>query len=133
MTFPHFGPLGGAILGNKGELVSIHLEEVFMNNQMAITWNAVMDHRFNPLKHLDLRSGHFLMQILSWMWSMIFSVTFLSIYQFGYVWVGHLLVIGGVFVTMSIFKSAEVQREKELPAPYLSGASACVWQMDREA
>ena len=133
MTFPHFGPLGGAIPGNKGELLLNHLEEVFMNKQMAITWSAVMDRRFNPLKHLDLRSGHFLMQILSWMWSMIFSVTFLSIYQFGYVWVGHLLVIGGVFVTMSIFKSAEAQRERALPAPYLSGASACVWQMDREA
>ena len=119
-------------MGNKGEFLSIHLEEVFMNKQMAITWNAVMDHRFNPLKHLDLRSGHFLMQILSWMWSLIFSVTFLSIYQFGYVWVGHLLVIGGVVVTMSIFNRAEVQRERALPAPYLSGASACVWQMDRE-
>ena len=104
-----------------------------MKKQMAITWNAVMDHRFNPLKHLDLRSGHFLMQTLSWMWSMIFSVSFLSIYQFGYVWVAHLLVIGGVVVTMSIFKSAEAQREKALPVPYLSGASASVWQMDREA
>ena len=103
-----------------------------MKKQMALTWNAVMDNRFNPLKHLDLRSGHFLMQILSWMWSMIFSISFLSIYQFGYVWVAHLLVIGGVFVTMSIFDRAEAQREKVGPAPYLSGASASVWQMDRE-
>jgi hypothetical protein len=104
-----------------------------MKKQMAITWKAVMDHRSNPLKHLDLRSGHFLMQILSWMWSMIFSVSFLSIYQFGYVWVGHLLVIGGVFVTISIFNRAEAQRERALPVPYLSGASNSVWQMDREA
>jgi hypothetical protein len=131
MAFPQFGPPGG-ISGNKGELVLIHLEEVFMNKQMAITWNSVMDHRLNPLKYLDQRSGHFLMQILSWMWSMIFSVSFLSIYQFGYVWVGHLLVIGGVVVTMSIFNRAEARREGALPAPYLSGASASVWQMDRE-
>jgi len=104
-----------------------------MKKQMAITWKAVMDHRSNPLKHLDLRSGHFLMQILSWMWSMIFSVSFLSIYQFGYVWVGHLLVIGGVFVTISIFNRAEAQRVRALPVPYLSAASNSVWQMDREA
>lgn len=104
-----------------------------MNNQIAMTWNAVMDHRFNPLKHLDVRSGHYLMQVLSWMWSMIFSVSFLSIHYFGYVWVAHLLVIGGVYITISIFKRAENQREKMMPAPYLSGASKCVWKMDTEA
>lgn len=98
-----------------------------------MTWKAVMDHRFNPLRHLDVRSGHYLMQVLSWMWSMIFSVSFLSIHYFGYVWVAHLLVIGGVFVTLAIFKRAENRREQITPALYLSGASKCVWQMDREA
>ena len=104
-----------------------------MKNQMAITWKAVMDHRFNPLRHLDIRSGHYVMQVLSWMWSMIFSLSFLSIYQFGYVWGAHLLVIGGVFITLSIFRRAETRRRRRSPAPYLSGASSCVWQMDREA
>ena len=104
-----------------------------MNKQIAMTWNAVMDHRFNPLKHLDVRSGHYLMQVLSWMWSMIFSVSFLSIHYFGYVWVAHLLVIGGVFITVSIFKRAEIRRKQLMPAPYLSGASKCVWKMDTEA
>ncbi|CAD7838668.1 MAG: hypothetical protein [Olavius algarvensis Gamma 3 endosymbiont] len=104
-----------------------------MNKQIAMTWKAVMDHRFNPLRHLDVRSGHYLMQVLSWMWSMIFSVSFLSIHYFGYVWVAHLLVIGGVFVTLAIFKRAENRREQITPALYLSGASKCVWQMDREA
>ncbi len=104
-----------------------------MNNKITLTWNAVMNHRFNPLKHLDVRSGHYLMQVLSWMWSMIFSVSFLSIYQFGYVWAAHLLVISGVFVTISIFRQAERQRRKALPVPHLSQASSCVWQMDREA
>jgi len=104
-----------------------------MNKRIAMTWKAVMDHRFNPLRHLDVRSGHYLMQVLSWMWSMIFSVSFLSIHYFGYVWVAHLLVIGGVFVTLAIFKRAENRREQITPALYLSGASKCVWQMDREA
>ena len=104
-----------------------------MKNQFAMTWNAVMDYRFNPLKHLDVRSGHYVMQVLSWMWSMIFSVSFLSIHYFGYVWVAHLLVIGGIFITVSIFKRAEMRREQMTPAPYLSGASKCVWKMDTEA
>ena len=104
-----------------------------MKKQIGMTWNAIMDYRFNPLRHLDIRSGHFLMQVLSWMWSMIFSVSFLSIYQFGYVWVAHLLVIGGVVITITIFKRAESRREELTPAPHLSRASKCVWQMDREA
>ena len=103
-----------------------------MKKQIAMNWNAVMDHRFNPLKNLDVRSGHFLMQVLSWMWSMIFSVSFLSIHYFGYVWLAHLLVIGGVFVTLTVFKRAENRREQMTSVPHLSGASKCVWQMDRE-
>ena len=104
-----------------------------MTNQIAMTWDAIMDYRFNPLKHLDVRSGHYLMQVLSWMWSMIFSVSFLSIQYFGYVWVAHLLVIGGIFITVTIFKRAETRRETLIPEPYFSGASKCVWRMDIEA
>lgn len=78
-----------------------------MNQQFVITWKSVMDSRYNPLKHMDLASSHYLMQVLAWMWSMIFSLSFLSIYYFSYVWLGHLLVIGGVFLTMSLFERAE--------------------------
>jgi hypothetical protein len=97
-----------------------------------MTWKSVMDHRYNPLKHLDLRSGHYLMQVLSWMWSMIFSLSFLSIYQFGYVWAAHLLIIGGVFVTMAIFERSRARRQPLLPSPYLSGGGNTVWKMDSE-
>ena len=78
-----------------------------MNQQFVITWKSVMDSRYNPLKYMDLASSHYLMQVLAWMWSMIFSLSFLSIYYFSYVWLGHLLVIGGVFLTMSLFERAE--------------------------
>jgi hypothetical protein len=104
-----------------------------MIKQVQATWQSVMDHRYNPLRFLDVRSGHYLMQVLSWMWSMIFSLSFLSIYQFGYVWAAHLLVIGGVFVTVSIFERSKATREKLAPAPYLSRGANTVWQMDREA
>ncbi len=104
-----------------------------MKVPMTMTWNAVMDNRFNPLKYMDLAAKHYLMQVLAWMWSMIFSLSFLSIYVFGYVWLAHLLVIAGVFITISIFKGSESRQRKMLPAPYLSTASKCVWQMDREA
>ncbi len=104
-----------------------------MQQQLELTWNAVMDYRYNPLKYMDLASRHYVMQVLAWMWSMIFSVSFLSIYYFSYVWLGHLLIIAGVFFTITIFKRAESRRERLAPVPMLSSASKCVWQMDREA
>ena len=104
-----------------------------MKQQLVLTWNAVMDNRYNPLKHTGLAQRHYLMQVLAWMWSMIFSLSLLSFYTFGYVWTGHLLMIGGVFITISLFRRAKVNRRRLAPAPYLSRASKCVWQMDREA
>lgn len=104
-----------------------------MQNQLEQTWKAVMDSRYNPLKHMDLASRHYLMQVLAWMWSMLFSLSFLSIYSFGYVWLSHVLVIAGVFMTIALFERAQARRPKLEPVPNLSRASACVWQMDREA
>ena len=39
------------------------------------TWNAVMDSRYNPLSNIpDLNARHLVMQILAWMWCIIFSM-----------------------------------------------------------
>ena len=37
-------------------------------------WAAVMDNQRNPLRHLDMASQHYFMQVLGWMWSMVFSL-----------------------------------------------------------
>jgi len=103
-----------------------------MKQQIVMNRNSVMDNRFNPLKYMDLASRHYLMQVLAWMWSMIFSISFLSIYVFGYVWLAHVLAIAGVFITITVFKRGESRRERMAPVRHLSGASKCVWQMDRE-
>ena len=95
-----------------------------MKQQIATTWSSVMDNRLNPLKYMDLASKHYVMQVLSWMWSMIFSLSFLSIYQFGYVWLSHLLVIGGVCITLSIFERAESRQRDSSSMPQLSATSS---------
>ena len=56
-----------------------------MKQFIVNSWDAVMDNQRNPLSHLDLASQHYLMQVLGWMWSMVFSLAVLSIYQFGFV------------------------------------------------
>lgn len=98
------------------------------------SWDAIMDSGKNPLRHLDLASQHYTMQVLGWMWSMVFSLSFLSIFQFGYVWMAHLLVFGGVAMTVSVFKEAEKQRAMTVDtARDLSAGSKCVWKLDSEA
>lgn len=97
-------------------------------------WSAVMDNRRNPLRHLDLASQHYFMQVLGWMWSMVFSLSFLSIYNFGLVWVAHLLVFGGVAFTVAVFRESERRlAEMQEATANLSGASRCVWKLDSEA
>ena len=98
------------------------------------SWDAVMDNHHNPLRHLDLASQHYFMQVLGWMWSMVFSLSFLSIFQFGFTWLAHLLVIGGIAMTVAIFREADKQvGVAPVPSGELSGASRCVWKLDSEA
>jgi len=104
-----------------------------MKQFVVNSWNVLMDSRYNPLRHLDLASQHYMMQVLGWMWSMVFCLSFLSIFQFGLVWMAHLLLIGGVCFTVAVFKEAEKQSLE--PSRYLAGrnASHCVWMLDKEA
>lgn len=104
-----------------------------MRSFIVSCFNLVMDNRFNPLRHLNMASQHYFMQVLAWMWSMIFSLSFLSIFQFHVMWLAHVLITGGFFATISVFKHAESRSATRAPVQNLSHASKCVWQMDREA
>ena len=103
-----------------------------MNNLMKELWLAVMDSRHNALQHLDSASGHYLMQALGWMWSMIFCLSLLSIFQFHYVWLAHVLFIGGFSMTLAVFRVAST-RDRLQAMPALSRGSRCVWKLDSEA
>ena len=96
-------------------------------------WNLIMNHRYNPLRHLDTASQHYFMQVLAWMWSMIFSLGFLSIFQFHIVWLAHLLIIAGIFITVIVFQYAEQHSARKVPVANPGQGSVCVWKMDREA
>ena len=101
---------------------------------IASCWDAVMDNQYNPLRYLDLASQHYFMQVLGWMWSMVFSLTFLSIFHFGLTWMAHLLFLGGVAITVAVFRESEKQGMAEAKATAgFSDASRCVWKLDSEA
>lgn len=93
-----------------------------------------MDNSRNPLRHLDLASQHYLMQVLAWMWSMIFCLAFLSIFSFAAVWLGHMLVLSGIALTVALFRESEKRLATiEESTNGLSASSRCVWKLDSEA
>ena len=79
-----------------------------MQKVIANMWNGVMDHRINPLRHIDdLQTRHIVMQFLAWMWCIILSMSVGSMTVFGISAVANALVIAGVVVTVATFKVAQ--------------------------
>jgi hypothetical protein len=70
-------------------------------------WNMIMDSRYNPLRHIpDNNTRHLVMQMLAWMWCIIFSMWMGSIVVFGISAIAHALLIAGVFITAGVFETA---------------------------
>ena len=80
---------------------------MFLIDFVRQTWRGIMDESQNPLSNYQLSAAHMLMQILAWMWSVIFSVAVGSYVVFGISAIGHALVIAGIFVTFIVFQRAE--------------------------
>lgn len=75
-------------------------------------WNAIMDHNMNPLRNIpDLQTRHVVMQILAWMWCIIFSMSVGSVTVFGVSAVAHVLFIAGIVVTVGTFETAKRKPE----------------------
>ena len=79
---------------------------IFVKNM----WNVVMEHEHNPLKHIgDIQVRHMVLQILAWMWCVIFAMSTGSITLFGISAVAHSLLIAGVVGTVATFEVARTQ------------------------
>ena len=73
-------------------------------------WNVVMEHEHNPLKNVgDIQVRHIVLQVLAWMWCIIFAMSTGSITVFGVSAVAHALVIAGIVVTVATFQTARIQ------------------------
>lgn len=79
-----------------------------MRQTIHTGWHLIMDSRHNPLRHIpDINTRHFVMQILAWMWCIIFSLWIGSIWVFGFTAVLHLLLIFGIVMTVGVFEAAK--------------------------
>ena len=78
------------------------------NTMMTNTWRLIMDWRYNPLSHIpDTNTRHMVMQVLAWMWCIIFAMSVGSITVFGISAIAHALLIAGVFITAGVFETAK--------------------------
>ena len=72
------------------------------------TWALVMDSEKNPLRHIpDINTRHMVMQVLAWMWCIIFSMYIGCIAAFGISASIHALLIAGIFITLGTFETAK--------------------------
>ena len=78
-----------------------------MNKFVYNSWNAIMNHNLNPLKNItDLNTRHMVMQVLAWMWCIIFSFWIGNVYIFGLSAAIHAILLSGIVITVAIFETA---------------------------
>jgi hypothetical protein len=72
-------------------------------------WNVVMDHHNkNPLSAIpDFSTRHMIMQVLAWMWCIVFSSYFGSMWMFGITAIAHVIVLAAIAVTVVAFETAK--------------------------
>ena len=79
-----------------------------MREYIYNTWNGVMDARYNPLKNIpDLHVQHMVMQVLAWMWCIVFSMYFGSMWVFGITAIAHIFLIAAIVITVLTFETAK--------------------------
>ena len=75
-------------------------------------YKSVMDSRYNPLSNIhDTSTRHMILQILAWIWCIVFSLWMGSILVFGVNAIAHALLIAGVFVIVASFGTSRRKPE----------------------
>ena len=81
-----------------------------MQKEIVGLWKLGMDHAHNPLKNIpNLQARHIILQLLAWMWCVIFAMSIGSITVFGVSAVAHALLISGIVITVATFEVARVR------------------------
>ena len=71
------------------------------------SWNLIMDDRRNPLSNIpDINTRHMVLQVLAWMWCIVFSMYFSSMWMFGITAIAHVIVIAAIAITVGTFEVA---------------------------
>tara|TARA_B100002019_G_C21051682_1_gene489600 strand:- start:292 stop:660 length:369 start_codon:yes stop_codon:yes gene_type:complete len=72
------------------------------------SWNGVMDANINPLRHIpDTNTRHMVLQVLAWMWCIVFSMYMGSIFVMGITMIAHILLLTAIVITVATFETAK--------------------------
>jgi hypothetical protein len=72
------------------------------------SWTAVMDDSRNPLSRIpDTMTRHLIMQVLAWMWCIVFSFYVGSFVVFGVSAVAHVALLAAIVLTVATFETAK--------------------------
>ena len=72
------------------------------------SWNGVMDANINPLKHIpDTNTRHMVLQVLAWMWCIVFSMYMGSIFVMGVTMIAHVVFLAAIVITVATFETAK--------------------------
>lgn len=78
-----------------------------MRTFIVNSWTAVMDHSRNPLSAIpDTSTRHMIMQVLAWMWCIVFGFIVGSWTLFGISAVIHLVLLAAIAITVGTFETA---------------------------
>ena len=79
-----------------------------MRQYIYDSWNGVMDANINPLRHIpDTNTRHMVLQVLAWMWCIVFSMYMGSIFVMGVTMIAHVLVLAAIVITVATFETAK--------------------------
>ena len=72
------------------------------------SWHSVMNAEVNPLRHIpDLQVRHMVLQVLAWMWCIVFSMWVGSFWVMGASMIAHVLLLGAIVLTVATFETAK--------------------------
>jgi hypothetical protein len=79
------------------------MKDFIINN-----WKVVMDHDTNPLSNIpSLPVRHMLMQVLAWMWVIVFTIATGTWAYAGINVIVHTVLIAGIVITVAVFETAK--------------------------
>ena len=72
------------------------------------SWNGIMNADVNPLKHIpDINTRHMVLQVLAWMWCIVFSMYVGSIFVMGVTMIAHVIFLAAIVITVATFEAAK--------------------------
>ena len=98
-----------------------------MRQHIYDTWTLIMDSDRSPLKNIpDNNARHLILQILSWMWCIVFSFLVGSFWAFGISTIAHVLLLGAIAVTVGTFETAK-RKPKFFDSYYTPSRSRAIY------